>query len=63
MKVSKLISNGSIVVLMAVGCSDKKTNNSILAGMYKLSKIENFDTTTRQWREDGLGKDGDSYIL
>src|SRR5215203_1694241 len=63
MKVSKLMSIGSLVVLLAIGCSDKKKNNSILAGMYKLSQIENLDTTTKQWREDNLGKDGDSYIL
>ena len=63
MKVSKLMGVSSLIVLTAIGCSDKKTDNSILAGMYKLSQIENFDTTTKQWREDDLGKDGDSYIL
>ena len=63
MKVSKLMSIGSVIILMAIGCSEKKTNNSLLAGLYKLSRIENFDATTKQWSEDGLGKDGDSYIL
>ena len=63
MKVSKLISIGFLIFLMTNGCSDKKTNNSVLAGMYKLSQIENFDTTTKQWRADDLGRDGDSYIL
>jgi hypothetical protein len=63
MKVSKLMSVSYLIAFMAIGCSDKKTNNSILAGMYKLSQIENFDTTTKQWREDHFGKDGDSYIL
>jgi hypothetical protein len=63
MKVSNLIGHISLFVLTALGCSDKKTDNSILAGMYKLSEIENFDTTTKQWLGDQLGKDGDSYIL
>jgi hypothetical protein len=61
MKLSKLMCG--LIVLMAIGCSDTKKNNSTLAGMYKLSQIENFDTATKQWKEDGLGKDGDSYIL
>jgi hypothetical protein len=63
MKASKLISVSSLIVLTAVSCSDTKTNNSMLAGMYKLSQIENLDTTTKQWKADALGKDGDSYIL
>src|SRR5215216_4090538 len=63
MKVSKLMAFSSLIVLTAIGCSDPKTNNSLLAGMYKLSQIENFDTTTKQWKADDLGKDGDSYIL
>jgi hypothetical protein len=63
MKVSKSMSACSLVALLAIGCSDKKTNNSILAGMYKLSQIENFDTATKQWKADDLGKDGDSYII
>ena len=63
MKLSKLMGVGSLIVSTAIGCSDTKTDNSILAGMYKLSQIENFDTTTKQWRGDELGKDGDSYIL
>ena len=63
MKASKLVSVSSLIVLMATGCTDKTTHNSTLAGMYKLSRIENFDKATKQWREDGLGKDGDSYIL
>jgi hypothetical protein len=63
MKVSKLMSVGSLILLTAISCSDTKTDNSILAGMYKLSQIENFDSTTKQWRGDDLGKDGDSYIL
>jgi|SRR5215203_3186700 len=63
MKLSKLMGVSSLIVLTAIGCSDTKTGNSLLAGMYKLSQIENFDTTTKQWRGDDLGKDGDSYIL
>jgi hypothetical protein len=63
MKVLKLMSVGSLLVLTAMGCSDTKPNNSMLAGMYKLSQIENFDTTTKQWKADDLGRDGDSYIL
>src|SRR5215213_11709352 len=63
MKVSKLMGVSSLIVLTAIGCSGTKTDNSILAGLYKLSQIENFDTTTKQWRADDLGTDGDSYIL
>src|SRR5688572_729646 len=62
MKISKLMSIAFLVV-MAAGCSEKKSNNSFLPGMYKLASIENFDTATKQWTEDGLGKDGESYIL
>jgi hypothetical protein len=63
MKVSILISVSSVIISTVIGCSDKKTDNAILAGMYKLSQIENFDTITKQWQADGLGKGGDSYIL
>jgi hypothetical protein len=62
MKASKLI-RVWFLVLIVTACSDKRTNNSLLAGMYKLSRIENFDTATKQWTEDGLGKGGESYIL
>jgi hypothetical protein len=63
MKVSKLFSLGILIVLTAVGCSDKQVSNPMLAGMYKLAQIENFDTTTKQWRADDLGAGGESYIL
>jgi hypothetical protein len=48
---------------MTIGCSDEKTDNSMLTGMYKLYQIENFDKASKQWSDDGLGKGGDSYIL
>jgi hypothetical protein len=63
MKISKPLSFSSLIVLTAIACSDTKTDNSMLAGMYKLVRIENLDTTTKQWKADDLGKDGDSYII
>jgi hypothetical protein len=63
MKLIKSLSVSWVILLMTIGCSEKRTNNAVLGGMYKLSHIENLDTTTKEWKEDNLGKDGDSYIL
>lgn len=52
-----------MTINLLIGCSNKKTSRTLIAGMYKLYLVEKLDSATNKWNEDDFGKGGYGYIL